>query len=85
MCIRDRVRILGSDYIWARNLLANRLFECPVVYAEPYVMNSHEVFTRVQAGDYDGKKKVAGAVRMSIYKEYADAVVEGLVKHYGQR
>lgn len=80
-----QVRIPGSDYIWARNLLANRLFECPVVYAEPYVMNSREVFQRIQAGDYEGKKKIAGAVRKSIYREYADAIVEGLVKHYGQR
>ena len=79
------VRIPGSDYIWARNLLANRLFECPVIYAEPYVMNSREVFDRVQAGDYDGKKKIAGKARKSLYKEYADAVVEGLVKHYSQR
>ena len=80
-----QVRIPGSDYIWARNLLANRLFECPVVYAEPYVMNSREVFQRIQAGDYEGKKKIAGALRKSIYREYADAIVEGLVKHYGQR
>lgn len=79
------VRIPGSDYIWARNLLANRLFECPVVYAEPYVMNSHEVFRRVQAGDYEGKKKVAGALRKSIYREYADAIVAGLVNHYSHR
>jgi N-acetylmuramoyl-L-alanine amidase len=79
------VRISGSDYIWARNLLANRLFECPVIYAEPYVMNSREVFQRIQAGDYEGKKKIAGATRKSIYREYADAIVEGLVKHYGQR
>lgn len=79
------VRIPGSDYIWARNLLANRLFECPVIYAEPYVMNSREVFQRIQAGDYEGKKKIAGATRKSIYREYADAIVEGLVKHYGQR
>ncbi len=79
------VRIPGSDYIWARNLLANRLFECPVVYAEPYVMNSREVFQRIQAGDYDGKKKIAGVQRKSIYREYADAIVEGLVKHYAQR
>lgn len=81
----DEVRIPGSDYIWARNLLANRLFECPVIYAEPYVMNSREVFQRIQAGDYEGKKKIAGASRKSIYREYADAIVEGLVKHYGQR
>lgn len=79
------VRIPGSDYIWARNLLANRLFECPVVYAEPYVMNSREVFQRVQAGDYEGKKKVAGVLRKSIYREYADAIVAGLVNHYSHR
>lgn len=79
------VRIRGSDYIWARNLLANRLFECPVIYAEPYVMNSREVFQRVQAGDYEGKKKVAGAPRLSIYREYADAITAGLVNYYSQR
>jgi N-acetylmuramoyl-L-alanine amidase len=81
----DTVRIHGSDYIWARNLLANRLFECPVIYAEPYVMNSREVFQRVQAGDYEGKKKVAGALRPSIYREYADAITAGLVNYYSQR
>jgi N-acetylmuramoyl-L-alanine amidase len=81
----DTVRIRGSDYIWARNLLANRLFECPVIYAEPYVMNSREVFQRVQAGDYEGKKKVAGALRQSIYREYADAITAGLVNYYSQR
>jgi N-acetylmuramoyl-L-alanine amidase len=81
----DTVRIAGSDYIWARNLLANRLFECPVIYAEPYVMNSREVFQRVQAGDYQGKKKVAGALRPSIYREYADAITAGLVNYYSQR
>jgi hypothetical protein len=81
----DTVRIRGSDYIWARNLLANRLFECPVIYAEPYVMNSREVFQRVQAGDYEGKKKVAGAIRPSIYREYADAITAGLVNYYSQR
>jgi hypothetical protein len=48
-------------------------------------MNSREVFQRIQAGDYEGKKKISGATRKSIYREYADAIVEGLVKHYGQR
>ncbi len=77
------VRIGGSNYIWARNLLANRLFQCPVVYAEPYVMNSREVHARIQAGDYEGKKKVAGKLQPSIYREYADAIVAGLVDYYG--
>ena len=79
------VRIGESDYIWGRNLLANRLFRCPVVYAEPYVMNSHTVHQRIQAGDYEGRKSVAGASRPSIYREYADAITSGLVDYYGKR
>ncbi|MFP4282125.1 MAG: hypothetical protein ACLFU2_05845 [Opitutales bacterium] len=27
----------GSDYVWARNLLANRIYPAPVVYLEPWV------------------------------------------------
>lgn len=79
------VRIGDSDYIWGRNLLANRLFQCPVIYVEPYVMNSRDVHARVQAGDYEGKKKVAGLVRPSIYREYADGIAAGLVDYYGKR
>ncbi|MFM8231253.1 MAG: N-acetylmuramoyl-L-alanine amidase, partial [Chthoniobacterales bacterium] len=41
------INVGGSPYVWARNLLANRLFECPVVYLEPYVMNNREVHDRV--------------------------------------
>jgi N-acetylmuramoyl-L-alanine amidase len=79
------VRIGGSDYIWGRNLLANRLFRCPVVYAEPYVMNSRSVYARLQAGDYEGRKRVAGASRPSIYREYANAIASGLVDYYSHR
>jgi N-acetylmuramoyl-L-alanine amidase len=82
---KTAVRIGDSDYIWGRNLLANRLFQCPVIYVEPYVMNSRDVHARIQAGDYEGKKKVAGAVRPSIYREYADSVATGLVDYYGKR
>lgn len=70
-----------GGYVWARNLLANRVYPCPVVYLEPYVMNSPEVFARVQAGDYDGVKPVAGAQRQSIFREYADAVANGLAEY----
>lgn len=79
------VKVGESPYIWARNLLANRLFTCPVVYLEPYVMNSRTVFARVQAGDYEGLRKVAGAMRPSIYREYVDGVVAGLVDYYSHR
>ncbi len=74
--------VAGSRYVWTRNLLANRLFQCPVVYMEPYVMNSREVFERVQMGDYEGEKMAAGKLRKSIFREYADAVAEGLAEHY---
>jgi N-acetylmuramoyl-L-alanine amidase len=76
------VKVGVSPYIWARNLLANRLFDCPVVYLEPYVMNSREVFARIQAGDYDGRRKFGGVMRPSIYREYADSVVQGLLNYY---
>ena len=79
------VRVGNSDYIWARNLLANRLFECPVVYVEPYVMNSRSVFKRIQAGDYQGRKSVGGQLLPSIYREYADSVAAGLAKYYSGR
>lgn len=79
------IRVNDNPYLWARNLLANRLYSCPVVYIEPYVMNSRSAFARIQAGDYDGRKTFGGSPRQSIYREYADAVTAGLVKYYSQR
>jgi N-acetylmuramoyl-L-alanine amidase len=73
----------GNPYLWIRNLLANRLFECPVVYCEPYVMNSRPVFNRIQLGDYPGRRNVGGLPLPSIYREYADAVAQGLADYYG--
>lgn len=73
----------SNPYLWVRNLLANRLFECPVVYCEPYVMNSKPVFNRVQLGDYEGRRNVGGLSLPSIYREYADAVAQGLADYYG--
>jgi hypothetical protein len=75
----------ANPYVWARNLLANRLFACPVVYIEPYVMNSRFVFERIQAGDYEGVRHFGGTMRKSIYREYADAVAEGIVAYYSRR
>ncbi|MFZ4599125.1 MAG: N-acetylmuramoyl-L-alanine amidase [Terrimicrobiaceae bacterium] len=79
------VRVNDNPYLWGRNLLANRLFTCPVVYLEPYVMNNSSVFARIQAGDYDGRRNFGGVLRPSIYREYADAVVAGLVNYYSKR
>jgi hypothetical protein len=71
-----------SGYVYARNLLATRLYRCPVVYCEPYVMNSRDGFARIQAGDYDGTRNINGVERKSIFREYAESVVEGLVEYY---
>lgn len=73
----------GSPYIWARNLLANRLFECPVVYLEPYVMNNREVHQRIQLGDYKGLRDINGVPRESIFREYVRGVANGLTAYYG--
>lgn len=67
-----------TGYVWARNLLANRIYECPVIFLEPYVMNCRDVFDRIQAGDYEGERMIAGVNRPSIFREYADSVAEGL-------
>jgi hypothetical protein len=73
-----------SGYVYARNLLATRLYRCPVVYCEPYVMNSNDVFARIQAGDYEGLRNVNGVERKSIFREYADSVADGLVDYYSK-
>jgi hypothetical protein len=73
-----------SGYVYARNLLATRLYRCPVVYCEPYVMNSNDAFARIQAGDYEGTRNVNGIERKSIFREYADSVTDGLVEYYSK-
>jgi N-acetylmuramoyl-L-alanine amidase len=80
---KDIVTKVGtSGYVYARNLAATRLYQCPVVYFEPYVMNSVDVLARLQAGDYEGTRVVNGIERPSIYREYVDGVTDGLVDYY---
>lgn len=79
----NALMMAGNRYLWARNLLANRLYHTPVVYFEPYVMNSEVVWERVQAGDYEGEYLIGGVMRKSIYREYVDGVVEGVKEYYG--
>jgi hypothetical protein len=77
-------KVGASGYVFVRNLLATRLYRCPVVYCEPYVMNSKEVFARIQAGDYEGTQNINGVERKSIYREYADSVADGLAEYYSK-
>ena len=73
-----------SGYVYARNLLATRLYRCPVVYCEPYVMNSNDAFARIQAGDYQGLRVINGVERKSIFREYADSLADGLADFYSK-
>ena len=77
--------VTDHAYVWTRNLLASRLYRCPVVYCEPYVMNSQTVFDRVQLGDYAGVKTIDGVERKSIYREYADAVADGVAGYFAEK
>lgn len=76
------LNVQGNPYMWARNLLANRIYECPVLYYEPYLMNGKDSYARMQMGDYDGLRHVNGLLRRSIFREYVDAVTGGLVDYY---
>jgi hypothetical protein len=76
--------VADQPYLWARNLLANRLYQCPVIFIESYVMNSTTDYARILAGDYAGLRQVAGQARPSIFREYADAIVTGLSRHYAK-
>lgn len=79
---RNALPVNNHPYLWARNLLANRLYDCPVIYMEPYVMNSVTDHARIQAGDYKGLREIADKQRPSIFREYADAMAAGLATHY---
>lgn len=68
-----------TGFVWLRNLMANRVYQNPVLYIEPYVMNNQQVFDRIQLGDYEGTRLIDGVERKSIYNEYADTVVEALL------
>jgi hypothetical protein len=74
------IHVGDSPYVFARNLAANRLYDGPVVFLEPYYMNNRVVYQRIQMGDYEGTRDVNGTPMKSIFREYADAVADGLMK-----
>ena len=70
---RTSQNIDNNPNLWARNLLANRLYQCPVIFMEPYVMNSAPFILRFNNN------------REAIYQEYAQAVADGLARYYSQK
>ena len=75
-------RVGTSPYVYARNLLANRLYQCPVVYLEPYVMNHEETYRRLLNGHFLGRTLIAGRLQSSAIEDYVRGVVNGVVAYY---
>lgn len=71
-----------NSYVYARNLLANRLYECPVVYLEPFVMNHEETYRRLLAGHYLGRTLLGGKLTTSAIEDYVRGIVDGLLAYY---
>lgn len=79
-----RLVIPGNPYVLARNLAFNREHDGPVVVTEPYFMNQAETLARLLAGDYPGKRIIAGKLQSSIFQEYANCVAAGIHEAYEQ-
>lgn len=75
----------SSPFVWSRNLLATRIYQCPVIYFEPYVMNDEITYQRIQAGEYPGTRPFAGKEYPNLYEEYAAAVADGIASYYRQQ
>jgi len=69
--------------VYARDLLANRIFHGPVIYCEGPYMNAPDAYYRIIAGDYLGMRTIQGQSVPSIYRDYAAAVERGILKYFG--
>ena len=78
-------RVGDNPYVYARNLLANRLYQCPVVYLEPFVMNHEATYRRLLKGHWVGRTLIDGRLQSSALEDYVRGVVDGLVAHYQTR
>jgi hypothetical protein len=75
-------RVSDNPAVFARNLLANRLYQCPVLYYEPYVMNHGQTYERLLLDHYVGRTRVGDQLITSPIEDYARGVVRGLVDYY---
>jgi N-acetylmuramoyl-L-alanine amidase len=74
----NAVRVNENPYLWARNLMATRIYPAPVVYLEPWVLNHREVYAWACLGDYDGTQEIDGEPRRSLPEVYAEFVARGV-------
>jgi N-acetylmuramoyl-L-alanine amidase len=75
-------KVNDNPYVWARNLLANRIYLAPVIFLEPWIMNHEGFVQRLQHGDYEGKKTINGQEVASLFHEYTTGITDGLVRYY---
>lgn len=75
-------KIGDNPYVWSRNLLANRLYENPTIFLEAYVMNHPETIARIQAGDFSGRRNIAGREFSSLYEDYAEGIAMGILEYF---
>jgi N-acetylmuramoyl-L-alanine amidase len=71
--------------VYARDLLANRIYHGPVIYCEGPYMNARDAYYRIIAGDYLGLRTIQGQSVPSIYRDYAAAVEKGVLKYFGAK
>jgi hypothetical protein len=69
--------------VYARDLLANRIYHGPVIYCEGPYMNARDAYYRIIAGDYLGMRTIQGESVPSIYRQYAASVEQGILKYFG--
>jgi len=69
--------------VYARDLLANRIYHGPVIYCEGPYMNARDAYYRIIAGDYLGLRTIQGRSVPSIYRDYAAAVEKGVLEYFG--
>ena len=80
----NALKVGNTPGVWARNLLANRIYQCPVVFMEPYIANSKTEYERIQLGPYEGTKNFGLLPRLSLVEEYAQCLLEGILAATGK-
>lgn len=81
---RRATALPGEQFVYSRNLMANRLFEAPVIYLEPWTLNSAAVYPWAAEGDYEGERGVDGRMTVSLPAAYARFVFDGIQRALGE-
>jgi hypothetical protein len=76
-------RVTDVPSVYARDLIANRIYHGPVIYCEGPYMNAHDAYYRIIAGDYLGLRTIRGESVPSIYRQYAESVEKGVLEYFG--